>query len=148
MPILPLLLHLLPLPVVHVLVAPYFHPTSSCLWQQLGVLWWWPSSSPHCRGCCMVGVLGHPCCPCPICCHCCCHFCFCCPPPQFAPLSLSLLCHCCCCSACSPSSLSLLFPVFTPEVTVVVPHNPHPHFVVVCPCTPIHPVSSCLWQQQ
>jgi hypothetical protein len=41
-------------------------------------------------------------------------------------------------------------PAFTPEATaagvtraVVVPHNPHLRFVVVCPRTPVHPASSC-----
>ena len=124
---------LLPLPVVHVLAAPYFHPTSSCSWRRLGVLWWWSSSSPRRRGCRAVGVLGRPCCPCPIRCRCHCRFRFRfrCPPPRFTPLSLPLPRHRCRCSARSPPPLSSLFPVFTPEATaagvtraVVVPHDP------------------------
>ena len=35
--------------VVPILIAPHFHPTSSCLWQQLGVLSWWWSSGPPCH---------------------------------------------------------------------------------------------------
>jgi hypothetical protein len=28
--------------IIPILIAPRFHPTSSCLWRQLGVLsWWW-----------------------------------------------------------------------------------------------------------
>jgi len=26
--------------IIPILIAPHLHPTSSCLWQQLGVLWW------------------------------------------------------------------------------------------------------------
>src|SRR5882757_3687651 len=33
------------LPLIPRLVAPRFHPMSSCSWRRLGVLWWlWPSS--------------------------------------------------------------------------------------------------------
>ena len=35
--------------IVPILIAPHFHPTSSCLWWQLGVLSWWWSSGPPCH---------------------------------------------------------------------------------------------------
>ena len=34
--------------IVPILIAPCFHPTSSCSWRQLGVLLWWWSSGPPC----------------------------------------------------------------------------------------------------
>ena len=35
--------------VVPILIAPCFHPTSSCSWRRLGVLSWWWSSGPPCH---------------------------------------------------------------------------------------------------
>ena len=101
MPIVPLSLHL---HIVSVLVAPCFHPMSSCSWWQLGVLWWWwlPSSSPSlsCNGGCSVipvcvGV------PAPIHCHCHCR----------CPLSIPPCCRVVILPA--PCGLVLIAPVST-----------------------------------
>ena len=43
--------------VVPILIAPRFHPMSSCSWRRLGVLSWWWSSGPPCRPALVVVVL-------------------------------------------------------------------------------------------
>ena len=43
--------------VVPILIAPCFHPMSSCSWQQLGVLSWWWSSGPPCHPALIVIVV-------------------------------------------------------------------------------------------
>jgi hypothetical protein len=43
--------------VVPILIAPCFHPTSSCSWRQLGVLSWWWSSGPPCHPALIVVVV-------------------------------------------------------------------------------------------
>ena len=46
--------------VVPILIAPCFHPMSSCLWRQLGVLLWWWSSGPPCHPLSSLSSLSSP----------------------------------------------------------------------------------------
>ena len=66
--------------IIPILIAPHFHPMSSCSWWQLGVLSWWWSSGIICHCCLSLLSVIVVCC-----CHCHVLLSFHCPHPHCTP---------------------------------------------------------------
>ena len=157
------------------LIAPCFHPTSSCSWQWLGVLswWWWlsSSSSPHHHSCHAVRVPVIPVCivipaPTHFHCHgallvlpcCCCHHSSCSLSSMSTPQAVACDSGCGCgtLSSCHVLAL-LLLSVLTPSITLLIGNAGSSHFLLLLyqfpvPIVPglaaphLHSVSSSLQQ--